>query len=77
MKPYLLPFICDAAASKQGKVMPGSHIPILHPKALKTTVPDYLVILPWNIAAEVRPQLTNLAKLGTRIFVAVPKVQET
>lgn len=74
IKPDLLPFVCDAAPSKQGKLMPGSHIPILAPSALNTHRPDYLVILPWNIAAEVRAQLAPLAALGTRFVTAVPQL---
>jgi len=72
VKPDLLPFVCDAAAAKQGKFMPGSHIPILPPSALRERRPDYVVILPWNIAAEVRAQNADLAALGTRFVTAVP-----
>lgn len=75
VKPDLLPFVCDAAAAKQGKFMPGSHIPILSPAALPGQRPDYLVILPWNIAAEVKQQNAALAELGTRFVTAVPKLE--
>lgn len=77
IKPDLLPFVCDAAAAKQGKFMPGSHIPILPPAALAEQRPDYLVILPWNIAAEVRQQNASLAKLDTRFVTAVPQLEIT
>lgn len=72
VKPDLLPFVCDAATAKQGKFMPGSHIPILPPSALRERRPDYVVILPWNIATEVRAQNSDLAALGTRFVTAVP-----
>ncbi len=75
VKPDLLPFVCDAAAAKQGKFMPGSHIPILAPAALDDQRPDYLVILPWNIAAEVKQQNAKLAALGTKFVTAVPKLE--
>ena len=75
VKPDLLPFVCDAAAAKQGKFMPGSHIPILPPAALDDQRPDYLVILPWNIAAEVKQQNVGLAELGTKFVTAVPKLE--
>ena len=75
VKPDLLPFVCDAAASKQGKFMPGSHIPILAPTALVEQRPDYLLILPWNIAAEVKQQNDKLAKLGTKFITAVPRIE--
>lgn len=75
VRPDLLPFICDAAPAKIGKLMPGSHIPILAPSALRENRPDYLIILPWNIAAEVKEQCSDLAALGTRFVTAVPKLQ--
>jgi len=75
VKPDLLPFVCDAAAAKQGKFMPGSHIPILSPTTLSDNRPDFLVILPWNIAAEVKQQNEHLAKLGTKFVTAVPTLE--
>jgi SAM-dependent methyltransferase len=75
VKTDLLPFVCDAATAKQGKFMPGSHIPILAPSALTEHRPDYVLILPWNIAAEVRAQNSHLAALGTRFVTAVPRLE--
>lgn len=75
IKPDLLPFVCDAAPSKQGKFMPGSHIPILPPAALREQPPDYVLILPWNIASEVTEQYADLESLGTRFLTAVPEVR--
>lgn len=75
VRPDLIPFICDAAAAKIGKLMPGSHIPILPPSALRENRPDYLVILPWNIADEVKTQCSDLAALGTRFVTAVPRLE--
>jgi len=72
VKPDLLPYVCDAAYAKQGKFMPGSHIPILPPRALQDHLPDYVVILPWNIADEVKQQNATLAKQGTKFVTAVP-----
>lgn len=77
VKPDLLPFVCDAAPAKQGKFMPGSHIPILPPQALTEARPDYVLILPWNIADEVRAQLSHLADQGTRFVTAVPELTIT
>jgi SAM-dependent methyltransferase len=75
VKPDLLPFVCDAAAVKQGKFMPGSHIPILPPGVLAQRWPDYLLILPWNIAAEVRQANAALAERGTKFVTAVPRLE--
>lgn len=77
VRPDLLPFICDASAAKQGRFMPGSRIPILAPEVLVEQRPDYLVILPWNIAGEVRQQNRRLAELGTKFVTAVPKLEVT
>lgn len=74
VRPDLLPFVVDAAAAKQGKLMPGSHIPIFAPDVLIQRRPDYVVILPWNIAGEVRSQLAPLAEAGTRFVTAVPEL---
>lgn len=75
VKPDLLPFVCDAAAAKQGKFMPGSHIPILAPAVLDTQYLDYLVILPWNIVEEVKQQNARLAKLGTKFVTIIPTLE--
>ena len=75
VKPDLLPFVCDSAVAKQGKFMPGSHIPILAPTVLLEQRPDYLLILPWNIAAEVKQQNARLAELGTKFVTAVPQLE--
>ncbi|KBZ63810.1 hypothetical protein K875_02522 [Mycobacterium [tuberculosis] TKK-01-0051] len=74
VRPDLLPYVCDAAASKQGKFMPGSHIPIYPPVVLREQAPDYVIILPWNIAHEVRTQLSDLAQNGVRFVTAVPEL---
>ncbi len=77
VKPDLLPYVCDAAIAKQGKYMPGSHIPILAPKMLAINSPDLVLILPWNIADEVREQNTDLLKKGTKFVTAIPKLNVT
>ncbi|CQD22850.1 methyltransferase [Mycobacterium europaeum] len=74
VRPDLLSYVCDAAVSKQGKFMPGSHIPIYAPEALRENRPDDVIILPWNIAREVRTQLAALAHSGTRFVTAVPEL---
>lgn len=72
VKPDLLPFVFDAAPAKQGKFMPGSHIPILSPSEIMSHNFDYLLILPWNIASEVQQQNVNLKKRGVKFVTAVP-----
>ncbi|WP_430449035.1 class I SAM-dependent methyltransferase [Rhodophyticola sp.] len=75
IKRDLLPFVCDAAPAKQGRLLPGSHIPIFSPDVLTETRPDYVVVLPWNIAAEVRFQLSDLVDTGTRVVTLMPEVK--
>ena len=74
VKPDLLPFVCDAAKAKQGQFMPGSHIPILPPERLLELKPDFVLILPWNIAEEVKTLNAELAKNGTKFVTAVPRL---
>ena len=75
VKPDLLPFVCDAAAAKQGKFMPGSHIPILGAAALIEHRPDYVIILPWNLKAEVTHQLAHVRAWGGQFVTAVPVLE--
>jgi hypothetical protein len=74
IKPDLLPAVFDAAPAKQGKFMPGSHIPILSPAELDQYSPDFLLILPWNIAEEVKEQNAGLNASGTRFVTALPEL---
>lgn len=75
IRPDLLPYVCDAAPSKQGKFLPGSHIPILPPERIFDDRPDKVIILPWNIATEVKQQLAPLSKYGTEFIAAVPRLE--
>ena len=74
IKPDLLPYVCDAALAKQGKYLPGSHIPILPPDALAEQNPDYILILPWNIADEVKTQWADVAERGAAFVTAIPSL---
>jgi SAM-dependent methyltransferase len=70
----LLPVVYDAAPAKQFKFMPGSHIPILPAEQIFNDSADYLLILPWNIADEVKKQLASLRERGVKFIVAVPQL---
>lgn len=72
VKRDLLPYVCDAAPSKQGKFLPGNHVPIVHPDTVRADRPDLVLILPWNIADEVTRQHAYIAEWGGRFAVAVP-----
>lgn len=67
--------VADAAKSKQGKFLPGSHIPIVSPADLIALRPDYVLILPWNIKTEVISQLRPLLPDTTVFVTAIPELQ--
>jgi len=75
VKPDLLPYVCDAAPSKQGKYLPGSHIPILPPSALREYRPATVLVLPWNIIDEVKAQQHAVHSWGGRFAVAIPRLE--
>ena len=77
IKSDLLPFVCDASPSKQGKYLPGSHIPICSPSVLYEDLPQEILILPWNLAEEIQQQLVDLQQKGCRFITAVPKISAT
>jgi SAM-dependent methyltransferase len=74
IRPDLLPFVCDASPSKQGKYLPGSHVPIVSPDYLEESAPDVVLVLPWNIAREIHDQLQHHAPSGIRYATAVPRL---
>ena len=76
VKSDLLPFVCDAAPSKQGKFLPGAHIPILPTEKLRERQPAIVLILPWNIADEVVAQHDYVRGWGGRFVVAVPSLRD-
>ena len=70
----LLPYVVDAAESKQGKFLPGSHLPVVPPAALRERRPDIVLILPWNIADEIVERHSYVRDWGGRFAVAVPEI---
>lgn len=75
VKPDLLPYVVDRAASKQGKFLPGSRIPIVAEDRLRSDRPDYVVLLPWNLREEVSAQLDYRREWGGRLVTAVPVLE--
>jgi len=75
IKPDLLPYVCDAAPSKQGKFLPGSRIPILAPSVLRERKPDVVLVFPWNIADEIVKQHVYVKDWGGEFMVAVPEMK--
>jgi len=70
-----LDYTVDRSPHKQGKFLPGTHIPIFHPDKIRETRPDYVLILPWNIKDEVMEQMANIREWGGQFVVPIPEVK--
>ncbi|MDA3833517.1 MAG: hypothetical protein PF495_08985, partial [Spirochaetales bacterium] len=75
VKKDLISFVVDASPHKQGKFLPGSHIPVVKEDEIKKTKPDYVLILPWNIKDEITEQLSYIREWGGQFVVAVPEIK--
>ena len=67
-------YTVDRNPYKQGKFLPGSHIPIFHPEQIRQTRPDYVLILPWNFKDEIMEQISYIREWGGRFVVPIPEV---
>ncbi|HEY7337751.1 MAG TPA: class I SAM-dependent methyltransferase [Bryobacteraceae bacterium] len=70
----LLAYTVDRSPYKQGRFLPGTHIPIYHPDRIRQTKPDYVLILPWNLKDEIMSQLQDIREWGGRFVVPIPTV---
>jgi hypothetical protein len=71
----LLAYTVDRSPHKQGKFLPGTHIPIYHPDRIAADQPDYVLVLPWNLRAEIIDQLGYLADWGGRLVFPIPTLE--
>jgi hypothetical protein len=71
----LLQYTVDRNPHKQGRFLPGTHIPIYHPDHLLETRPDYVLILPWNLRVEVTAQMDVVPSWGGRFVVPIPEAE--
>ncbi len=69
-----LDYTVDRSPHKQGRFLPGSHIPIRHPDLIRQTRPDYVLVLPWNWKAEIVAELAYIREWGGRFVIPAPKV---
>jgi SAM-dependent methyltransferase len=72
VKSDLISFVSDRNPAKQGKWMPGSHIPIVGEQQIKDEQPDFVLILPWNLQEEVSQQLSYIREWGAQFVVVQP-----
>jgi hypothetical protein len=77
VRPDLIQLVADRNPAKLGKYMPGSRIPIVDETRLKDSKPDYVVILPWNLKAEVSGQLEYIKAWDGHFVTAVPYLEVT
>jgi 2-polyprenyl-3-methyl-5-hydroxy-6-metoxy-1,4-benzoquinol methylase len=70
----LIEYTVDRSPYKQGRFLPGNHIPIYHPDRIRETQPNYVVILPWNLKDEIMEQLQFIREWGGRFVLPIPKL---
>jgi SAM-dependent methyltransferase len=70
----LIPFVVDRSSAKQGRYLPGSHIPIFAPAKIAEEKPDYVLILPWNLKDEIMAEMAHVRSWGGRFVTAIPEL---
>jgi SAM-dependent methyltransferase len=70
----LLDYTVDRNPYKQGRFLPGTHIPIVHPSKIAERRPDFILILPWNLKDEIIDQLAFVRDWGARFIMPIPEV---
>jgi len=73
--PELLSFTVDRSPHKQGTLLPGVRIPVRDPEAIMAERPDYVLILPWNLRAEIMEQMAGIRAWGGRFVVPIPVLE--
>jgi hypothetical protein len=71
----LLAYTVDRSPVKQGKFLPGTHIPIYPPERIAQTKPDYILVLPWNLRDEISQQLDYVRAWGGRLVFPIPTLE--
>ena len=72
VKPDLLAYVVDASPHKQGRYLPGTHIPVVPEARIRESRPDFVVIFPWNLRQEIAEQLHYIHEWGAQLVTAVP-----
>lgn len=68
-------FTVDRSPHKQGRRLPGTHIPIRAPEEIAAAKPDYVLILPWNLKSEIVEQMAHVRDWGGQFIVPIPEVE--
>jgi SAM-dependent methyltransferase len=67
-----LDYTVDRSPHKQGRYLPGTHIPVHAPERIRQTRPDYVLILPWNLKDEIMAQMAFIRDWGGRFVTLIP-----
>jgi hypothetical protein len=68
-------YVVDASPFKQGKYLPGSRIPVFQPDKIKETLPDYIIVFPWNLKSEITSQLSFIREFGGKFVINIPELK--
>jgi hypothetical protein len=68
-----LDFTVDRSPHKQGRFLPGTHIPIYPPERIDEIKPEYLLILPWNLREEIMQQMSRIRGWGGKFVIPIPE----
>jgi hypothetical protein len=68
-------YTVDRSPHKQNNLLPGSRIPVYAPEKIFETKPDYILILPWNLRAEIMEQMAAVREWGAKFVVPIPRAQ--
>ena len=68
-------YVVDISPHKQGKFLPGIHLPIYSPKKIKNTKPNYIIILAWNLKDEIIEQMNFVKEWNCKFVVLIPEVK--
>lgn len=71
----LIAFVADASPHKQGRFLPGSHVPVVAPERIDEDRPDLIVIFPWNLSDEIAGQLSHAREWGAKFVTAIPELK--
>ena len=70
-----LDYTVDRSPHKQGRFLPGTHIPVYAPEKIEETRPDYVLILPWNLKDEIADQMAHVRGWGGKFVIPIPRVE--
>lgn len=70
----LIEYTVDRSPHKQGRFLPGTHLPIYPPSHIRETRPDYVLILPWNLKDEIMREMSYVRQWGARFIVPIPEL---